>query len=594
MFARATGSRFPPWASASRRSSQASQVGISFVNAFNKHNKKVWWAHGVGAIALAASSALAACQGCRSTPGGASGPSANGTDPVAAAAESIPTLRLYVVSDLAGALEPCGCTEDQLGGFDHAAAWIRAQHASAPNAAVVSAGPLFFMDPKLKDDHRDQDVAKAETIAASLKTVGFAAFAPGANEWAAGDAELGKLTAASGGALLFANGSSARGEGASGDGAKLGDWVVRDIGGVKVGLVGVSTAGEGPSLAPPPAVRLSPAPEAIARGIEALKKDGAQVFIALAAIGRGDAKRLADRVPALTAIVVGSPGGTGDLNAPAPPPERIGDVLILQTGNHLTTVGALDLFVRGGSFAFADATGLELGQKRDELGRRIDDLRNRIALWEHDSTVRKEDLDARRAEVTKLTQDLAALDVHPAPARGSFFRYASQEIRKNLGSDAEVRDATLAYYKQINDHNRTLFAGRMPPPAAPDQATYIGVDACTKCHKEARAVWDGTKHAHAYATLADQQKQFNLDCVSCHVTGYEEPGGSTVTHVAGLENVGCEVCHGPGSKHARDPKRVKLAEPRGDRCLSCHHPPHVEGFDPDKKMADILGPGHGL
>ena len=121
-------------------------------------------------------------------------------------------MRLYLASDFAGALEPCGCTKDQLGGLDHAAAWMRAEHAHAPNAALVTAGPLFFMDARLKDDHHDQDVTKAETIAASLKTLGFAAFAPGANEWAAGGAELAKLEGASGGALLFANGTLASGD----------------------------------------------------------------------------------------------------------------------------------------------------------------------------------------------------------------------------------------------------------------------------------------------------------------------------------------------------------------------------------------------
>ena len=116
-----------------------------------------------------------------------------------------PTARLYFVSDLAGALEPCGCVKDQLGGLDHAAAWIRAERSRAPNAALVSAGPLFFMDATLKADHRDQDIAKAETIAASLRSLGLVAFTPGVNEWAAGGAELAKLEAASGGALLFAN-----------------------------------------------------------------------------------------------------------------------------------------------------------------------------------------------------------------------------------------------------------------------------------------------------------------------------------------------------------------------------------------------------
>ena len=268
-------------------------------------------------------------------------------------------------------------------------------------------------------------------------------------------------------------------------------------------------------------------------------------------------------------------------------------MLVLQTGNHLTTVGVLDLFVRAGSFAFADATGLERGQKREELRRRIDDLRARLAQWDKDPAVKKEDVDARRAEVAKLESDLAALDVHARRRRsGSFFRYGVQEVRESLGADPEVKAAAQAYYKQINDHNRAAFADRLPPAATPGQPTYIGIDACSKCHKEARAVWDDTRHAGAYATLADQNKQFNLDCVSCHVTGYEQPGGSNVTHVAKLQDVQCEVCHGPGSKHAADPKHVKppTAKPKGELCLSCHHAPHVEGFDAEKKIADILGP----
>ncbi|MBF5067080.1 hypothetical protein G6O45_28125, partial [Salmonella enterica subsp. enterica serovar Istanbul] len=53
--------------------------------------------------------ALCACEGCKS-PAGPDGrtSSANGT----------PAARLYMVSDLAGALEPCGCVKDQLGGMD--------------------------------------------------------------------------------------------------------------------------------------------------------------------------------------------------------------------------------------------------------------------------------------------------------------------------------------------------------------------------------------------------------------------------------------------------------------------------------------------
>jgi len=549
------------------------------------------WAHGVGSAAIAlwtavAAMGLAACEGCRPAGGTTPAPSAQVTSSEAGP----PTLRLYLVSDFAGALEPCGCTKDQLGGLDHLAAWTHAEQAKAPVSALVAAGPLFFMEPSLKADHAAQDVAKAETIASSLKALGFAAFAPGANDFSGGAAELAKLRDASGGALVLSNAS----ESDAGAAIAPAPFVVREMNGLKVAFIGA--LGEDAVKTGPLPLSLGASAPAIKAAFDAAKTQGAQVVVALAAVGRGEAKRIADTVPGLTAIVVGSPGGSGEANTVAPPPERVGDVIIAETGNHLTTVGVLDLYVRDGGTTFADATGLELGRRREELRRRIDELRAKIAVWEKDAKIAKADLDARRAEVAKLEGELGSLDApKPAPP-GSFFRYTVKEVRDALGRDPKVADAMLAYYKQVNDHNKVALASRMPVPHTADQATYIGVNACTNCHKEPREVWDKTAHAHAYVTLSKQFKEFNLDCVSCHVTGYDQPGGSTVTHVDRLTDVQCEVCHGPGSKHAANPKTVSIPtkKPKGELCLSCHHPPHVAEFDAEKKMLDILGPGHGL
>ncbi|HEX3345976.1 MAG TPA: multiheme c-type cytochrome [Polyangiaceae bacterium] len=514
---------------------------------------------------------LAACQGCRSTGTATTTVPSAGTPGEGAP----PTLRLYLVTDMAGALEPCGCTKDQLGGLDHFGAWVKHEQARVPASLVASAGPLFFMDDQLQGDRADQDRIKAQTIARVMHGLGFVAFAPGANDLDDGEAGLTKLAEASGGAAIRVEGKA----------------VVREVGGVRVGFVGY---GQGNVSSPPVA-------EVIKAGVEDAKKQGAEVLVALAAVGRGEAKRIADAVPELTAVVVGAARSKGDTNTTAPQGEQVGDVLIVEAANHLQSVAVLDLYVRepltpGHVVKFADATGLELARKREEVARRIDELHVKLASWERDPSVAPRDVAARRQELQSLEAQRDALDAKPPPARGSFFRYSVKEMRDSLGKDASTEADMVTYYKAVNDHNRVAFADRVAPAPRPDEASYVGIEACTGCHPGPREVWNGTTHARAYATLSKQFKEFNLECVGCHVTGYEQPGGSTVTHVDKLENVQCEVCHGPGSRHVANPldKTRIVARPEASRCLECHHPPHVEDFDAVAKMKEILGPGHGL
>jgi hypothetical protein len=512
---------------------------------------------------------LAACEGCRASRG-----------PVAASRAADggpPTVRLYLLTDLAGALEPCGCTRDQLGGLGHLGAWIKQSRAVAPTSLLAEAGPLFFMDERLEPQRAEQDRAKAHAIARVLSSLGFVAFSPGANDWADGAASLTALAREAGGTSL-----------------EPGAVVTREAGGLKIAFLGAAPGD--------PSASAVPVEQAVAHGAAEAKAQGANVLVVLAAVGRGEAKRIADAVPDLTAVVVGSPRAAGEGNSTAPPVERIGDVLIVQAANHLQSVAVLDLYVRGPVAAgkpisFADATGLELAQQQADLAAEIDALRVKLAAWQRDPSIAPKDIDARRDDLARLESQRDALGSRRrAPATGSFYRYELKEVRESLGNDGEIEGDMRAYYKAVDDHNRVAFADRVPLPATPGQASYVGIDTCTSCHADARHVWDETSHAHAYASLSSQFKEYNLDCVSCHVTGYERPGGSTVTHVNKLENVQCEVCHGPGSKHVKNPADSAsiLAKPNASSCVVCHHPPHVEDFDAVAKMHEILGPGHGM
>jgi hypothetical protein len=533
------------------------------------------------AFALFAAGGVAACQGCHTPP------------PAAQPEASVnkPTVRLYVMSTVAGALEPCGCSKDQLGGLDHLASYVKAEAAAAPSSLVVGAGPLLFMEPALKPDDSTQAAWKAEAIALASKDIGLAAWTPGANDWAAGSDALGKYRDQAGAKLLAGNI----------EGAPISSGAfVREIGGIKVGVVGVSDPKDRAGRYPD-AVAPKPPLEAMKRGIVELEKQGAKILIGLAALPRGEALRLADHLPELHVLVIGKPAESGDGNDAQKAPVLVGSTLVVETANHLQTVAVIDLFVHpgksGDKIVFADAGGVAKADELLSLSGRIRDLEARLNAWEGDKTVKPEDVSARKADLEKLRAQKAKLEAQEAKVAGSFFRYSVVEVRDKLGSERAVADQMLQYYKRVNEHNKQAFADRKPPPPSSGQAAYVGIERCTECHDEPRKVWDGTGHAHAYATLQKGFKEYNLDCVSCHVTGYGLPGGSTVTFNHDLQNVQCEECHGPGSLHAKSPNKKGLitVKPDPKQCVSaCHHPPHVEGFNAEAKMKLILGPGHGM
>ena len=227
---------------------------------------------------------------------------------------------------------------------------------------------------------------------------------------------------------------------------------------------------------------------------------------------------------------------------------------------------------------FADATGLELAQQREDIARRIDELHDKISAWEREKSVSAADLQARRADLAKLEAQRDELDAKSPPAQGSFFRYAVKEIRDSLGKDPAIDADMVSYYKAVNEHNRTAFADRLPVPAAADQASYVGVDVCSSCHPGARKVWNATPHAKGLrdALLAVQGVQPRVrelprDRVRKAGRQHRDArGGSEGRAMRGLPRTGVEA-RGPTDRpepHARRARGVELpamppSAPRG-------------------------------
>jgi len=117
-----------------------------------------------------------------------------------------------------------------------------------------------------------------------------------------------------------------------------------------------------------------------------------------------------------------------------------------------------------------------------------------------------------------------------------------------------------------------------PIPMLLRKEGFSGSDACGVCHELEHETWLFTQHAGAYDTLVRHGQTGDPECVSCHVVGFDQPGGfSSSEPTKALEGVGCESCHGRGGPHL-SPDFVKDGN-YATACATCHNTEHSLGFD---------------
>jgi hypothetical protein len=175
------------------------------------------------------------------------------------------------------------------------------------------------------------------------------------------------------------------------------------------------------------------------------------------------------------------------------------------------------------------------------------------------------------------------------------------ELDVGLPDHPEVQKIVEATKRRVNQAGRSQ-ATTLPGSAAPselelEKLAFSGWKICASCHKPQTEFWKKTDHASAYQTLAEQEQQFNLDCLSCHVTAeYKDIKISDNDAVlfslpSVLQQVGCEVCHGPGRKHAasQDPADISR-KPDASICLRCHTPERDEEFNYGNDVERIACP----
>ncbi len=123
---------------------------------------------------------------------------------------------------------------------------------------------------------------------------------------------------------------------------------------------------------------------------------------------------------------------------------------------------------------------------------------------------------------------------------------------------------------------------------------YLGSGWCGSCHGEIEKKWSESHHAQAIKSLEKKKREFDLECLTCHVTGLGDKSavGGFVSLEASSKMVGvqCEACHGPGGKHAQSPLKTKMKLVTEKNCRICHN----HDTDPDFSFArDYKKVDHG-
>ena len=529
-----------------------------------------------------------------------------------------PSFTLFAVAEVRGQIGPCGCTTDPLGDLSRSAQLVVSARAAGP-VLFVDAGSLLYAHSPTPPQLAFQEELKADLLAQTYrKTLLADAVGLGPADLPGGAASLDHLRLA----RLVANapptGATGTGAGAGIAGpsiprgasppappaepsgspppvASLRSSKLIDVGGAKAGVLAVIAPGAvaGISLSDP----IAAGKQAVAQ----LRGQGAQVVIGLVqAESKKDAVKLVRDIGGIDLAIAGL-----GLAAPEPErtesePQKVGDGWLVVPANRGQIVARFEVALRGPG-PLADAIGPgAAAAKIAVLDRQLAELDADLQAFASDKTADPAFVARKQQERAERAAERDRLKTHPlvVPPHGSYFTLEQVRIHKALACNAQVQDAISAFFRQSGEANVKAAAKVAVSPPPRGQASYTGTESCTDCHADQVAFWKKTVHATAWQTLVDRGQQFDLDCIGCHVTGWDRPGGSNLGHNDKLRDVQCETCHGPGSIHvARGGLEKPFAIKRGpdsDLCASqCHTREHSDTFQLEAYLRDVVGPGHG-
>lgn len=459
---------------------------------------------------------------------------------------------------------------------------------------TLDGGNLLFKVERLSPGLLQQAKITAEGIIDSYNVMHYDAVAVGRNDLAAGlsflqdQAERAQFTWLSANLVHKSNKKTL-----------FSASLIRQVGSLSIGVIGLTDydgsirfdENEDASLLPWQNVL----PDLVAA--LAVKCD---LIILLSNNGPNQNREIAESFPDIHIIIQSAPRSSNI------DPHLNNNSLIVQTGKQGKYLGwMLVNWQKSKTWGRGGATK-ELATKKQEL----DGLNGRLSRIERRE--KKEDLPANTSyqnllvskdhllsEIIFLENELYELkESGQAP---STFENHFIALDINLPDQPEVKKIVDTTKRSVNlagraqaDESATFPA---PPELQLEKLVFTGWMTCAQCHAAQTDFWMKTDHFSAYQTLAEQEQQFNLDCLPCHVTAeYKNINISNNDAVllslpAQLQQVGCEVCHGPGKIHAASQNPIDISrKPDISICLRCHTPERDDNFNYKNDIERIACP----
>lgn len=458
---------------------------------------------------------------------------------------------LFFSAEVRGYLGPCGCSENMRGGISRAAFQVAAARREAKGPVhLVDCGDGLFDALTLPPEAVPQQERKAKALAEAWKTMG--------------------LTLRTGGPLDDARGAAFR-ESLGLPGLAPSTFRVFD---------GVAVI-HAPSLAAAKAL------------IPDARRGGARFFVAVVPQPAEVLLREAFEPSPLHLVVAAK-----SKDAFSAEDNKLigGATKVAQVQSKGRSLLKVTVSFRGDGAVEWLAGDAERDRELAGLDQRIELLRVQV----NEPMLGAELKALRKAKLEEIIARREALAAAPLAVPGEKSTAAARfvPLESSFPKDVQVAAIEKQYDVDVGLLNLAWAKehGVSCPPATPEKPGLIGSELCIACHPYAGQVWRTTKHAKGYDSLVEAGKQHHLDCVSCHVTGWQQPQGvCRIDQTEGRREVGCEACHGPGSVHLALPVAGNIPMPKEPKaCVGCHDRENSPQFDFDAYLSKVVVPGHGI